>query len=153
MSNRERELQEQIVQMAADFDNLKRKLRRERREIQEEAECRVFKEILPIFDNLNRAVHHAAVSENSKMLIEGVKLILKDFCALFDRFGLRHIETEGKAFDPAVHEAISEIEDPNLAPGTVAKEILKGYILNNKLLRPAVVIITKASTQNPKKSE
>jgi molecular chaperone GrpE len=96
-------------------------------------------------DNLERAVDHARQEGgDGEALLQGVELTLDHFRKALGKFGVTPIESQGKAFDPAFHEAMGQVESAEHPPNTVARELQKGYLLNDRLLRPALVMIAKA---------
>jgi molecular chaperone GrpE len=133
-----------LMRLQAEFENYKKRLTREREEQRRASKERVLKDLLPILDNLERAVQHGGGSEKGSKVFEGVELVLKQFREVLERFGIRPIEAEGMSFDPHVHDAMSRVEtegDP--ADGTVVEVYQKGYILDGRVLRPAMVSVAK----------
>ena len=104
---------------------------------------------------MERAVEHASTEEEAaKGLLEGVRMTMDQFRKALAKFGVVSIEALGKPFDSAVHEAMGQIESADQPPNTVAQELQKGYLLNDRLLRPALVMVTRAAaktseTENP----
>jgi molecular chaperone GrpE len=126
------------LRLAADFDNYRKRVAREQAQLMERATERLVKELLPVLDDLGRALVAADEHEEAK-LAEGVQLVHRQLSALLQREGLAEIETNGR-FDPHVHEALlsqpSEQEE-----GTVLEVIQKGYRLGERVLRPARVVV------------
>lgn len=106
-------------------------------------------ELLPVVDNLERATQ-AADSENEavKPLLEGVELTQKSFLTTFDKFGLKIIDPQGEIFNPELHQAMSMQENEELPPNTVMAVMQKGYSLNGRLLRPAMVMVSRGGTSS-----
>jgi molecular chaperone GrpE len=100
--------------------------------------------ILPFIDNLERAVNHAEKIADTGVLIEGVRLTIQQLLQGLNRFGLTTFESVGKPFDPTVHEAMLVVETDQHEPNQVVEEFQKGYLLNDRLLRPATVSVSKA---------
>jgi molecular chaperone GrpE len=105
------------------------------------------RELLPVIDNLERALEHSEAGAGQGDLVEGLNMTLKGFLDTMTRFGCTPVEAEGKAFDPNFHEAVSQEESADHQPNTVLKELQKGYMLKERLLRPAMVLVSKRSSQ------
>jgi molecular chaperone GrpE len=132
------ELFDRLQRLAAEFDNFRKRNARERAALNERANERLVKELIPILDDLGRALEAAAEHEEGK-LEEGVGLVHRSLSELLAKEGLAEIETEGK-FDPHVHEAL--LSQPSDAEeGSVIEVVQKGYKLGNKVLRPARVVV------------
>jgi molecular chaperone GrpE len=133
------------LRLAADFDNYRKRVAREHAQLTERATERLVKELLPVLDDLGRALVAADEHEEAK-LVEGVQLVHRQLTALLQREGLAEIETNGR-FDPHVHEALlsqpSEQEE-----GTVLEVIQKGYRLGERVLRPARVVVAAPPTSD-----
>jgi molecular chaperone GrpE len=137
-------LEDRLLRMAADFDNYKKRAARDREEYVTLANERLVKELLPILDDLERALTAAAEHEEAA-LEEGVALVHRSLASLLERQGLKPIETAGK-FDPHVHEAL--LSQPSEAEeGSVIDVVQKGYTLGDRVVRPARVVI--AAPQEP----
>ena len=148
LEEKEKEAKEhydRLLRVAADFENYKKRAAREKEEWIKFANEDLIKAILPFIDNLERAVNHAEKVEDIRSLIEGVKLTLQQLLQTLNKFGLSPIESVGKPFDPAVHEAMMLVETDQHEPNQVVEEFQKGYLLNDRLLRPATVSVSKAS--------
>ncbi|HPH67736.1 MAG TPA: nucleotide exchange factor GrpE, partial [Kofleriaceae bacterium] len=104
--------------------------------------------ILPVLDNLERAVEHAsatqAASAGEAGMLEGLRLVMRQFATAFERLDVTAIVAEGQPFDPNLHEAISQQETADAAAGTVLSVLQRGYKAGDKLLRPALVVVAKA---------
>ena len=132
---------ESYLRLAADFDNYRKRVAREHAALTERANERLLNELLPVLDDLERALEAAASHEEAK-LEEGVKLVHRSFLALLERHGLSEIETNG-AFDPHVHEALLAQPAEDAEEGSVLQVLQKGYRLGDRVLRPARVIVAK----------
>ena len=131
-------LEDRLLRLAADFDNYKKRAAREREEYVTHANERLVKELLPILDDLERALTSAAEHEEAA-LEEGVALVHRALASLLERQGLKPISTEGR-FDPHVHEAL--LSQPSEADeGSVIDVVQKGYTLGDRVVRPARVVI------------
>jgi molecular chaperone GrpE len=129
------------LRLAADFDNYRKRVAREHVELTKRANERILNELLPVLDDLERALEAASAHEEAK-LEEGVELVHRSLAALLERHGLTPIETEG-AFDPHVHEALLAQPGEGVDPGSVLQVLQKGYRLGDRVLRPARVIVAE----------
>jgi molecular chaperone GrpE len=141
------EAQERVLRTAADAENFKKRLQREKEEQTRYANESFMRELLPVIDNLERALEHSEAGAGQGDLVEGLNMTLKGFLDTMTRFGCTPVEAEGKAFDPNFHEAVSQEESADHQPNTVLKELQKGYMLKERLLRPAMVLVSKRSSQ------
>ena len=132
------ELFDRLQRLAAEFDNFRKRAAREQGEVIARANERLVKELLPVLDDLGRALEAGAEHEEAK-LEEGVRLVHRSLASLLEREGLAEIETDGK-FDPHVHEAL--LSQPSEADeGSVIEVLQKGYRLGDRVLRPARVVV------------
>ena len=141
------QLREQLLRTAADFDNFRKRARREMEEAKARGKDEAIKEVLPVFDNLERAVAAAENAQAISSVIEGVKMVLKLFEDTAERMGLKRIKALGERFDPAVHEAIQQQETDAQAPGTILAEVVPGYMFGPRLLRAAMVVVARKPTK------
>ena len=132
---------DRLLRLAADFDNYKKRAAREREEYVRLANERLVKELLPILDDLERALAAAEQHEEAQ-LEEGVRLVHRSLASLLERNGLTQIETEGK-FDPHVHEALLSQPAEEKESGDVLDVIQKGYRIGDRVVRPARVIVAE----------
>jgi molecular chaperone GrpE len=137
----EPEPDESYLRLAADFDNYRKRVAREHAALTQRANERLLHELLPVLDDLERALEAAAEHEEAK-LEEGVKLVHRSFLALLERHGLSEIEANG-AFDPHVHEALLAQPAEDAEEGSVLQVLQKGYRLGDRVLRPARVIVAE----------
>ena len=137
-------LRDRLLRTAADFDNYRK---RARRDIQD-AERRVQENLLSVlvqpFDNLERAAQHAESAQDVKALAEGLKMVLRQFEDALGTVGIQRIVSVGKPFDPSEHEAVQHIQTDDVPPGAVAQELRAGYRWQDRLIRPALVVVAKA---------
>jgi molecular chaperone GrpE len=136
----------------AEMENIKKRGIKEREELTKYANESFIKEILPVIDNLQKAISHAQNDRNSSGLLEGIELTLDGLIKTLEKAGVKEIEAEGKPFDPSFHEAISQQIDDRVAPGHVIMELQKGYLLNGRLIRPSMVVISQGNSNNKVKS-
>jgi len=140
------ELNDRLLRMAAEFENYKRRSRKEMEEAGLRGLESLLKEILPPLDNLDRALAAARSSESQGVnaLVEGVQMVQKQFFTALERFQIKPFETErGQPFDPQIHEAVQQVESDSLPPGSVAAVFQRGYKAGSRLLRPAVVAVVR----------
>ena len=135
--------QEQYLRTLADMENLRKRTQREKEELSKFANENILREILPVIDNLERAVDHAEQAQSSDGLLEGVQMTLTQFNQVLDRFGVKPVESLGEEFDPNLHQAMGQLETEEYPANTVAQQMQKGYQLNERLLRPAMVMVAK----------
>jgi len=103
------------------------------------------KELLPVADNLERALQAAGEDEATRSIAEGVDLTLKSFLDALAKFHIRQVDPQGEPFDPNLHQAMTMVENPEVEPNTVIGVMMKGYTLHDRLLRPAMVMVSKAA--------
>jgi molecular chaperone GrpE len=141
---RERDaLQDRLLRTAAEFDNYRKRIERERREWTEFAGADILTEMLPIVDDLERALQAPATGD-AEAYRRGVELIHKQMVDLLRKRGVKTIEAVGTTFDPRIHEAVMQEVSPDHTEGEVMAELRRGYTLGDRLLRPAAVKVAKA---------
>lgn len=143
---------DRLLRATADMDNLRKRGRRELDDARIDARSKVLREMLPVIDNLERAVEHAEGAGEgaaAASIIEGVKLVLRQFAQALERCDVAPVDAVGKPFDPALHEAISQMETSEQPPGSVVQALQKGYTIGNRLLRPSLVVVAKAPAEPP----
>jgi molecular chaperone GrpE len=141
---------DRFLRQVADFENFKKRAAREKEEIIRFANETLIKDLLPVLDNLERAVSYARGGGNGKPLLEGVELVLKGFTEVLTKHGLTPIQAKGEPFDPNKHEAIAQVETRDYAHNTIVEQHQKGYHLMDRLLRPALVTTAKVPDDNQK---
>lgn len=137
------QLRDQLLRTAADFDNYRKRSRKEVDDAKTRGREDAVKEILPVFDNLERAVAAASSAQTIESVVEGVKMVLKLFEDTAERMGLSRVKTTGERFDPAMHEAIQQQETDAHPPGTILTEVVPGYMIGQRLLRAAMVVVAR----------
>lgn len=142
-----------LLRERAELENFKRRMQREKGESLRFASEPLLRDILPVIDNLERAIAHAKGSEGSQALVEGVELVLRSLLDTIGRHGVSRVKAKGETFDPSLHEAVVQVENTEVAPNTVLDEHQSGYQLHDRLLRPAMVSVSKAAPQIPKEEE
>jgi molecular chaperone GrpE len=134
---------EKMLRVAADFENFRKRARRDQQDAVHRAQTDILKEMLPVFDNLNRAVEHATTVQDITPIIEGANMVTRQFEENLAKFGLKRIKAVGEIFDPMLHEAISQEETDEAPPGVIVKEFLSGYTLQDRLVRASMVIVAR----------
>lgn len=130
----------------AELENYRKRVQRDRQDLLKFGNENILRELLPVIDNLDRAVAHAreAGDQDQQGLLEGVEMTLGQFHKVLDKFHVTPINALGEPFDPARHEAMGQFQTSDYPPNTVAQELQKGYLLHDRLLRPAMVMIASA---------
>lgn len=137
-------LKDQLLRTAADFENFRKRARRDNEDARARGRDETLSEILPVFDNLARAAQAAASSTDVAAIQSGIQLVLGQLDGALGRVGVTPIETIGKTFDPTRHDAIQQLERADVAPGTVVEEVQRGYVNGERLVRAALVVVAKA---------
>jgi molecular chaperone GrpE len=146
-SERLKDTHERLLRTAAEFDNFKKRAQKEKEDVQRFGIERLLKDFLPVMDNLERALDHAEQHDPGQV-IEGVRLVQKLFETTLAKHGVQGFSAVGKPFDPGLHEALMQQESDEPA-GTVVSEMARGYKLNDRLVRPAAVVVAKPRTAAP----
>jgi molecular chaperone GrpE len=133
------------LRAAADLENTRKRTKREIDDAKFETKNKVLKEMLPVVDNLERAIEHvgAEVDTKFKPFVEGVQLVLRQFATAFERLEVTAVDALNQPFDPNLHEAISQ-QESDQPPGTIIQVLQRGYRAGDRLLRPALVVVAKA---------
>lgn len=139
---------DRYLRAAADLENLRKRQKRELDDARFEMKGKVLKEMLPVVDNLERAIEHASAQGGSNPIVEGVQLVLRQFLTAFERLDVVPVDAAGQPFDPNLHEAISQ-QDSDAPPGTVIQVLQRGYRAGDRLLRPSLVVVAKAAAPKP----
>ena len=135
------EQKDKFARLQAETDNFRKRLSREKEEFSQYANERLFKELLPIFDNFERALGDP--SNDIKSLKEGLEMILKQFSSFLEKESVEPIEAIGEKFDPMVHEVLTSEESSEHEENTIISQFVKGYMINNRVIRPSQVVISK----------
>lgn len=139
---------ERLLRLRADFENLKKRIERERDEYFRHATAGLVARLLPVLDNFERALASGRQSRNGEALLEGIALIQRQFLDELRREGLRAVECLGLPFDPTMHEAVATEANPRLPANTVVEEMQRGYHFDDRLLRPALVRVSVPGSQD-----
>jgi molecular chaperone GrpE len=134
-------LQDKYLRLAAEFENFKRLTQRDQREYYRFANESLLKELLPVVDNLERAIKSSKERMGGGGLIQGVELVLKQFLETLAKFEVRPVNSVGETFDPSRHQAVAHVESQDASGKIVVEEYQKGYLLHDRILRPAMVTV------------
>ena len=155
-----KETEDKLLRSLAEIENQRRRFEKEIKDAFEFGSFNFAKESLAILDNLQRAKeaikNDSSLKENKDLekFLENISVIEKDLVSIFEKNNIRKIEAKGKIFDPNLHQAMAEIEDSNFKSGDVVQEIQPGYMLGERLLRPALVAVAKKKNgKNEEKEE
>ena len=137
---------DQVLRIQAEMQNVRRRTERDIENAHKYALDKFSADLLPVVDNLERALSAIAVDDESqKAVAEGIELTLKSFIDVLARFKIEPIDPAGQPFDADLHQAVSMVPNPDLEPNTVMNVFQKGYTLNGRLIRPAMVVVSQAS--------
>jgi molecular chaperone GrpE len=131
----------------AEMENIKKRGRKEKEDLAKFANESLIKEILPAIDNLEKAISHAHNDDDTSGLVKGLEMTLGGLMKTLEKSGLKEVEAVGKPFDPNFHEAISQQMDDKVAQGHIIMELQKGYLLNERLIRPSMVVISQGNNK------
>ncbi len=140
---------DRYLRLSAELENYKKRAEKEKGETYKFANENILKDLLPVLDNLERALEHGRESGNPKALLDGVELTHKSLWAVMEKYGITRIEAMGEEFDPNHHEAVMVQEDAQKPAGQVISQLQIGYRLHNRLVRPAMVVVSKKPELNP----
>jgi molecular chaperone GrpE len=138
------EARDAALRAQADAQNVKRRAEQDVEKARKFALERFTGDLLPVVDNLERALEAASDDEAASPIVEGVELTLKSFLDAIGKYNIEQVNPEGEPFDPQVHQAMSMVENPDVEPNTVIAVVQKGYTLNGRLVRPAMVMVSKS---------
>jgi len=141
-------LKDVLMRTAADFDNFRKRTRREIEDARRGGKDDLLKELLPVFDNLERAVQSATRATDVKAVADGIQMVLRQFGDTLGRAGIQRVPATGQTFDPQIHDAIQQVETNEHPPGTVVAEVQAGYMHGERLVRPAMVVVSKAKASD-----
>lgn len=141
------ELTDRNLRLQAEFDNFRRRSIKERQEAHNFGHQNLVKDLLPTVDNLERAISHSEESEGGNLagLLQGIELVRRELFGVLGKHAVEKVEAAQAAFDPAVHEAMAQVENDDVEPNTVVQVLEEGYKLRDRLLRPARVLVSKRS--------
>lgn len=145
------ESNEKHLRALAELDNFRKRQQKVQSDLRKYGHEAAVRELLPVLDNLERAIESADGQEDANLgqFVQGVKMIAQQFQAALQQVGVTAIESMGVAFDPELHEALQEVPNAEVPPQTIVAEMQKGYLLHDRLIRPARVVVSKQPDIEP----
>ena len=144
---------DRLLRMAAEFENYKKRATREMNDFRKFANESFAKAMLPVVDSMDLAIESSSNDKHVRnSMVEGVNMTLKEILKVFEQFGVKRFESIGTTFDPNLHQAVMQEETDAFPENTVSKELQKGFMIHDRLLRPAMVVVSK-KPENQKKKE
>lgn len=134
---------QKLLRSQADFDNFRRRSRQEREELAKYASLKLIEQLLPVVDNFDRALSSSKETKDFESLAKGVEMIWRQLDQVLSQEGLKPMETVGQPFNPEYHQAVAQVESEEHEEGIIVEELQKGYMLKDKVLRPAMVKVSK----------
>ena len=144
---------DRVLRLAAEFENYKKRKQRESDEFKKFANETIFRQLLTIVDNLERAIFSTKENSDETGLLEGVKLTYKEILKLFETFNVKPVEAENQMFDPNFHQAVTQVKTDEFPENSVTAVLQKGYLLHDRLIRPAMVIVSKRVEEETKETK
>ena len=136
------------LRVSAEFENYQKRAAREMNDFRKFSNERFVKAMLPVVDNLDRAIESSSNDKHAdRSMLEGVNMTLKEILKVFEQFNVKPFESLGKSFDPSLHQAVMQEETEAHPENSVVKELQKGYMMHDRLLRPAMVVVSKTKTK------
>jgi molecular chaperone GrpE len=136
-------MRDQWLRTAADFDNFRKRTRKAEDDALRRGREQMLKELLPVFDNLERGIAHADAAPDVKSLASGLRMVVKQLVDTLEKVGVKRIVAVGQPFDPSRHEAIQHLESAEHPAGVVVAEVQPGYVMGETLVRPTMVVVSK----------
>ncbi len=143
---------DRALRLSAEFENYKKRTQREINDFKKFANESIFRQLLSVVDNLERAISAAQENSEESALFEGVKLTHKDIIKLFETFNVKQVTAENEPFDPNFHQAVTQEETDEFPDNTVTRVLQKGYLLQDRLIRPAMVVVSKKAKKETEKN-
>jgi molecular chaperone GrpE len=142
---------DRLLRMAAEFDNYKKRATREMNDFRKFANENFAKALLPVVDSMDLAIESSSNDKHANnSMVEGVNMTLKEILKIFEQFGVKRFESIGNTFDPNIHQAVMQEETDKFPENTVSKELQKGFMIHDRLLRPAMVVVSKKPEKQKK---
>jgi molecular chaperone GrpE len=142
------QLRDKLMRLTAEFDNFRKRSHREKEEYRKFAVEQVITELLEVYDNLERAIASAKQTDDIESVVKGVDMVFRQFASILEKQGLQRIESHGAEFDPHLHEAIMHVEHPEYEENIILEVCKPGYYLHSKVIRPAIVTVSKKPGNN-----
>jgi molecular chaperone GrpE len=142
------EQKDHFVRLQAEFENFRRRSLKEKQESLRFGHQNLVKDLLSAVDNLERAMEHGAQNTGAEVrgVLDGISLVHREILAAFEKHGVSQIDAAGQTFDPAVHEAIGQIPNPDVPANTVVQVLQKGYVIHDRMVRPSRVLVSREPT-------
>lgn len=147
------ETNDTMLRLAAELDNYKKRVAKERESLIRYIVQDIIQELLPILDNFERAIESADKSKDCDSLLEGVRMISRQMYDALERKGVSRINAAGKTFDPTIHEAVMQVNSEEHPENVVVEELQKGYMLHDRVIRPSMVVVSKGADVEPEGQE
>jgi molecular chaperone GrpE len=144
---RNRELEDKLLRMAAEQDNFRKRMQRERETALKYAEETILRELLPSLDNLERAVEQCKCTTDAGAILAGVEMTSKGLLSTLEKFGIKPLSGEGQPFDPNFHEAVAMEASAEVPENQIVQEYQKGYMFKDRLIRAAKVVVSKGKVE------
>jgi molecular chaperone GrpE len=145
---------DRLLRMAAEFDNYKKRATREMNDFRKFANENFAKALLPVVDSMDLAIESSSNDKHvNNSMVEGVNMTLKEILKIFEQFGVKRFESIGNTFDPNLHQAVMQEETDKFPENSVSKELQKGFMIHDRLLRPAMVVVSKKPEKQKKKDQ
>ncbi len=139
---------DRFLRISAEFENFKKRKEREAADFRKYANETLVKDLLPVVDNLQRAIETTSENEDAvNSILEGVDMTLKEIFKVLEKFAVKAVDAVGNPFDPVYHQAVMQEETAEHPENTVLKELQKGYTMHDRLLRPSMVVVSKAAPE------
>jgi len=149
MEQEGKENYDRFLRVSAEFENYQKRAAREMNDFRKFANESFVKAMLPVVDNLDRAIESSSNDKHTaRSMLEGVNMTLKEILKVFEQFNVKPFESLGKTFDPSLHQAVMQEETEAHPENSVVKELQKGYMMHDRLLRPAMVVVSKTKTKS-----
>ena len=140
---------DRLLRTAADYENFRRRTAKEKQDLERFGSEKVLRDFLPVIDNLERALGHVAEGEgDTSGLREGVEMVVKQFQQALEKQGVTGFDSAGEMFDPELHEAIQQVDSEEHPTGTIVTEFQRGYHIHDRLLRPALVVVARNTSDS-----
>ncbi|MDJ0764728.1 MAG: nucleotide exchange factor GrpE [Myxococcota bacterium] len=136
---------DKLLRTAAELDNVRKRARRDIEEAKIAGRVELLREILPVIDSIDLALQAADPDGSAAAIIDGMEMVRKQFLSATERFGLEQIKSAGQAFDPNFHEAVAQVTSDEFEAGRIVQEMRTGYMLGDRLLRAAMVVVSKGT--------
>ena len=144
---------DRFMRLSAEFDNYRKRKQREIDDFKKFANETVFKQFLSVVDNLERAIASAENNQDTDSLLEGVKLTHREILKIFQAFNVKPVEADNQSFDPNFHQAVTQKKTNDVPENTVTDVLQTGYLLHDRLIRPAMVVVSTSTGNDTEKNK